>query len=497
MLEPKILVIYFRWESQEFVLYLSQTNSWRRTFRLDFTEPRKLEEESSRKSAAKRKYYPVNNNFHQTRSRRPQQFFELSNKGKSRFYKQSTLDNSPHSSSATSATSDFPPEPLLNMDHAEAAAPIMLSDASFINPSLFHGKNTEDARAWMNYLENWVTFKTLTPENQSRLFPLLFREAAADWFASLVDAQKDTLEHLKTAFESRFYPTELTRWQTMSDIWSIKQQSNETVDEYVSRLLKLARIAQIDDADTKRYAAIKGLLPEIRKHVLQQNPTTLAEVISSAKIAEQAMKSDGPHEFVMAMSRIEDKLDSMSLTNPSTHESFRSKSSRHTDTRQPQRRDSSYDDQSRRSFSPAERRGNFRSPSPYQRQPPSTFGSDQRSTRSIFRQGAPSSPTNTSSQHRVTFERTPTVRYNNSNSFNRQNSNSFGQPNSNSFHRQTSNSFNQKTSNGSSSSSFCMRCGSTRHLPGRCKVLEIICYQCGKTGHLAHMCQSARFSKSQ
>ena len=69
----------------------------------------------------------------------------------------------------------------------------------------------------------------------------------------------------------------------MSDMWSRKQSKKESVDDYVTAVLKMARVANMDDKDTQRYAIIKGLLPDIRRHVLQQNPDSLATVIAAAK----------------------------------------------------------------------------------------------------------------------------------------------------------------------------------------------------------------------
>ena len=77
--------------------------------------------------------------------------------------------------------------------------------------------------------------------------------------------------------------------------------------------MKMARIANVEDRDVQRYAIIKGLLPDIRRHVLQQNPEELAAVIAAAKVAEQSIKTDEPPEFIMAVNRLENKLDAISL----------------------------------------------------------------------------------------------------------------------------------------------------------------------------------------
>ena len=192
---------------------------------------------------------------------------------------------------------DAHPHPDMAATAALITAAVSSASASFINPSFFSGTANEDARDWLTYLENWIQYKNIDPPNQKRLFPLLFRGSAAEWFIGLEDNQKDTFDHLQAAFQTRFFPTDLSRWQTMSDMWSRKQKKTETVDDYVTALMKMARIANVEDKDIQRYAIIKGLLPDIRRHVLQQSPENLADVIAAAKVAEQSMKTDEAPEF--------------------------------------------------------------------------------------------------------------------------------------------------------------------------------------------------------
>jgi hypothetical protein len=350
-------------------------------------------------------------------------------------------------------------------------APIIIPDSSFVNPSFFSGTASEDALSWITYVENWLSYKALTVENQVKLFPLLFRSAAADWFQALGDGEKDTFAHLKAAFEARYYPTDLTRWVTMSDIWSKKQGPNETVDDYITNLQKLARIAKVTDADLQRFAAIKGLLPEIRKHVLTQNPTTLAQVLTAARIAEQAMKADGSQDFVMAMSRLEQKLDSIQVTPTSPRSSsIRNSSdqdSQHSEERyagkrreprsevpygSPNRRFDCQFDSSSRSPSPfgRERRGSSRP----QFQPPE----ERRQPNNNGRQ---------TSQRRVRFA------------------------DNSKFTSYDNNGFNNRSGR---SNSVCFKCGISGHIARNCFVTRVICRICGRRGHLATVCRSARMS---
>jgi hypothetical protein len=146
---------------------------------------------------------------------------------------------------------DGPPHPDMAAAAALITAAVSSASASFINPSFFSGTAKEDARDWLTYLENWIRYKNLKAESQQRLFPLKFLAQAASWFESLDDNQKDTFEHLQTAFCTRYLPNDLSRWQTLSDMWTRKQTKSETVDEYSPALMNMARIANVEDRDVR------------------------------------------------------------------------------------------------------------------------------------------------------------------------------------------------------------------------------------------------------
>ena len=109
---------------------------------------------------------------------------------------------------------DAHPHPYMAATAALITAAVSSASASFINPSFFSGTANEDARDWLTYLENWIQYKNIDPPNQKRLFPLLFRGSAAEWFIGLEDNQKDTFDHLQAAFQTRFFPY---RPQSMAD----------------------------------------------------------------------------------------------------------------------------------------------------------------------------------------------------------------------------------------------------------------------------------------
>ena len=391
------------------------------------------------------------------------------------------------------------------VDNANAVAPAVDQTTSFINPSFFNGTGSEDARAWVTYLENWFAFKNIADDAQPRLFPLSFRNQAADWFESLEANERDTFQHLRNAFETRFFPTDLKKWQIISDIWSRKQKTTESVDEYVTDLLKMARIANIGDADTKKYAIIKGLRQEIRQHVLQQNPDTLAAVVAAAKVAEQVIKPDDSTDFIMAVRRLEQKIYNLKLDKSDSHSARRSQETSGPELDQETQRTFSYPSGNRTQSSyNTERRATTdqrqRSPyTPERRQMPdsserrqvSPFSSERRPI-SPYQRYAP--PTRTNYYDRAR----PQTRPDRSDNFiqNRPNwsdsrPTSLREPRDQRFSQQPRKTvtFQQRFN---PNDRICMRCGDTGHPSSKCKCINVTCFKCGKQGHISKICQSGR-----
>jgi len=99
------------------------------------------------------------------------------------------------------------------------------------------------------------------------------------------DAHKDKFEHLSIAFLTRFQPKELEKYKFAKDQFNLRQESLESVDEYITKLRKQAALVGLD-AKLQIYAARNGLLPNIASYVMEHNPTTLAEILQHARVAE-------------------------------------------------------------------------------------------------------------------------------------------------------------------------------------------------------------------
>jgi hypothetical protein len=157
---------------------------------------------------------------------------------------------------------------------------------SGLNPPLFTGTGQQDAAAWHQNLLDFIDFKSVPAEKRLPLFKIRLTGAASDWLVSLPDDQKDTFDHLTTAFLERYKPKEIEKYRYAKELFGQKQEANETVDLFLTKLRKKAEIAGLD-VKSQIFAALNGLRPEIAAFVLEHPPLEdLDDVLKHARLAE-------------------------------------------------------------------------------------------------------------------------------------------------------------------------------------------------------------------
>jgi hypothetical protein len=157
---------------------------------------------------------------------------------------------------------------------------------SGLNPPLFTGTGQQDAAAWHQNLLDFIDFKSVAADKRLPLFKIRLTGAASDWLVSLPDDQKDTFDHLTTAFLERYKPKEIEKYRYAKELFSQRQEANETVDLFLTKLRKKAEIAGLD-VKSQSFAALDGLRPEIAAFVLEHPPLEdLDDVLKHARLAE-------------------------------------------------------------------------------------------------------------------------------------------------------------------------------------------------------------------
>jgi len=113
-------------------------------------------------------------------------------------------------------------------------------------------------------------------------------EQAADWLDSLLpppEGQTANLEYFVQNFRQRYQTPETLMMKTVQELYSRQQQQEESVDDYCTQMLKLAKIVQVKD-DLLLYTLLNGLRTEIATYVTQRGPKTVNELLTAARTAE-------------------------------------------------------------------------------------------------------------------------------------------------------------------------------------------------------------------
>ena len=148
-------------------------------------------------------------------------------------------------------------------------------------PPPFKGVCTEDADEWLSRFEKYALYRALPDGDKATFLGVLLRDDAADWHDTLEPAVRTDWQALKQAFTQRFRPSDLLRWKKASDHWNRCQAAGETVDVYITAVKKMAVSVGVT-GDMLRYAIQRGLRPQLLKHAIQQQPTTVDELVQAA-----------------------------------------------------------------------------------------------------------------------------------------------------------------------------------------------------------------------
>jgi hypothetical protein len=172
-----------------------------------------------------------------------------------------------------------------------------LPEAS-LTPKAFGGSTAEmdNAERWLRYLNQYVQYRNLRDEEALTLFKLLLTDQAQDWLYALPEEQSDSFHRLQEAFMTRYTPNPLQRYQKASHMWARVQQPQESVDSYLTAIKTAANQIQLKDEQQLCFCVIRGLRPNLRLHVLQNQHDTLEAIQHSARVAEIATAGVADHD---------------------------------------------------------------------------------------------------------------------------------------------------------------------------------------------------------
>ena len=94
-----------------------------------------------------------------------------------------------------------------------------------------------------------------------------------------------TYDVVKQAFDKRYKTPEMIRYRSAKDLFSRKQQKNQSVDNFRVLMQKAARVIGADERTTV-CDTLNGIAPCYLTYVTQAKPTTMAALLEAARVAE-------------------------------------------------------------------------------------------------------------------------------------------------------------------------------------------------------------------
>jgi hypothetical protein len=201
-------------------------------------------------------------------------------------------------------SNDLQQAPAQNYTHrTTSSAPI--TDAIAV-VKLFTGRGYTTADDWFNIFQRYVKYKQLSAADRLALFGVLMSDSAAEWLSELPPHITSTEANLYNAFHTRFGLSDGQRWRLETDLWSRKQRSDESVDEFVTDIKKRSRQVGMTPDQALRVAR-QGLRPEIRQFVINADVRDMETLINIARRNELS----GPSEPINQIDALATKLDEL------------------------------------------------------------------------------------------------------------------------------------------------------------------------------------------
>ena len=149
---------------------------------------------------------------------------------------------------------------------------------------LFYGSEREDVR---EFIDNYSRAGRLNGWDEEKLalgLPLFLKKHASLWFKTLSGSENFTFEVLSQKLISHF-ESSVTLWQVRQKLEERRQLLGETVADYYYDILSFCSRLNLPKSEWL-YCFVRGLRPEIRDHVILQQPTDVDSALNFARLKE-------------------------------------------------------------------------------------------------------------------------------------------------------------------------------------------------------------------
>ena len=163
------------------------------------------------------------------------------------------------------------------------------AEAASLRPPPFKGMTTEDADRWIKNFLSYAEFCNMDNQRKARIFPLMVDGAAEVWYNGLGNEVKTNWHQLEQAYRQKYIAANNLNWLKEQGLFARIQAPGELVETYITDVRQKCDQLQKGEAET-RSIILRGLQPTIKAFVIGQQPATLEDLETKAKLAESIEK---------------------------------------------------------------------------------------------------------------------------------------------------------------------------------------------------------------
>ena len=149
---------------------------------------------------------------------------------------------------------------------------------------LFYGDEREDVREFLGNCRRAGLLNGWDEEKIALGLPLFLKKHVSLWFKTLSGSGNLTFEVLSQKSIS-YFQLNVTLWQLRPKLEERRQLLGETVADYFYDILSFCFRLNLPKSEWL-YCFVRGLRPEIREHVILQQPPDFESALNIAKLKE-------------------------------------------------------------------------------------------------------------------------------------------------------------------------------------------------------------------
>ena len=159
----------------------------------------------------------------------------------------------------------------------------------FTKAPIFKGDRNDDPATFLLQFKQYATYFGWNEEQTLKAFPLSLQGIASIWYNSLDKIKLEEPDSLYKLFSERFL-SPADNWALRQELNQRKQGPNESLADYSADMRKRFLRLEIPETETI-FIYVNGLKPHLRSHVVLQQPKSLEEAETLAKIKNSVTES--------------------------------------------------------------------------------------------------------------------------------------------------------------------------------------------------------------